>query len=385
MERSFSYGKQHIDQEDIQAVIDVLQSDYLTQGPRIDELEKTICDYTGARYCVAVANGTAALHLAVAALELPPGSEGITSPNTFVASANCIAYCGHTPRFADIDTRTYCIDPDEIEKQITRNTKVLIPVHFAGQPANMPRIKAIADKHGLRVIEDAAHAIGSRYADGTAVGSNTYADLTTFSFHPVKTVTTAEGGAITTNDDSLYQKLLMLRTHGITKDPTILTQNPGPWYHEMHLLGYNYRLSDIHAALGISQMRKLDAFTARRRELVNRYNAGFADTSHLTTPYEAPGVQSVFHLYVLHFDFAAINKTRAEIMQELQDAGIGTQVHYIPVHTQPYYQSTYGTKPGMFPKAETYYAGALSMPLYPDLSNEDVEYIIDTVKKIIKQ
>ena len=380
MQKKLSYGKQHIDKKDIDSVIKVLKSEFLTQGSKIEEFEKVICRYTGAKYSVVVANGTAALHLAVAALDIKKGHEGITSPNTFMASSNCLIYNSIKPVFADIKNDTYNIDPEQINNKITKKTKVIIPVHFAGQPADMEKICRIAKKNNLFVIEDAAHAIGSKYKNGKKVGNCQYSDMTTFSFHPVKTITSAEGGAITTNNKSLYEKLLMLRTHGITKDPKKMSKNPGPWYHEMQLLGYNYRLSDIHAALGISQMKKINYFIKRRRQIVKQYNKAFKNISWLEIPYEESGLKSVFHLYVIKIDFKKIGLTRKKIMQILQRNNIFTQVHYIPVHTQPYYKKNFGYKNGDYPKAEKYYEQTLSLPLYPDLTVEDVNYVINQIK-----
>ena len=381
-----SYGKQWIDDDDIAAVTEVLKSDFLTQGPRIDQLEKALAEYTGARYAVVVANGTAALHLAVQALNITKGKQGITSPITFAASANCLLYNGLKPGFADIEENTYCIDPVEIEKQITDETAVLIPVHFAGQPADMEHIRNIARKHGLFIIEDASHAIGSRFKNGKMVGSCCYSDMAIFSFHPVKTIATGEGGAVTTNDKDIYEKLLLLRNHGITKDPGKFKVRDskfptGPWYYEMQELGFNYRLTDIHAAIGLSQLKKIDRFIRRRREIVAAYNHAFKDIPWLTLPYERDGVQSAFHLYVIKIDFKRIKKTRTQVMQELREQGIGTQVHYIPVHLQPYYREQYGTREGDYPKAEGYYEHCLSIPLYPAMSDEDVHRVIAAVIK----
>lgn len=378
-----SYGKQWLDEEDKEAVLAVLESDFLTQGPSVAEFEKAICDFTGAKFCVAVANGTAALHLAVASLDIASGSEGITSPITFAASANCLVCNNLKPVFADIDEKTYNIDPKEIRKKISDKTKIIIPVDFAGQPANLKEISKIAKENNLYVVEDAAHAIGSKYADGFKVGSCKYSDLTTFSFHPVKTITCGEGGAITTNDEKLYQKLLLLRSHGITKNPAELSQNPGPWYYEMQTLGFNYRLSDIQAALGISQMKKLDKFSKRRREIVNKYNKAFADLKNVAIPYEEDGLDSTFHLYILKIDFNKINKTRVQIMDELKQKNIGTQVHYIPVHLQPYYQKQFGFKTQDYPISELYYEQTLSIPLYPKLTEEEVNYIIKNIKTVL--
>lgn len=377
------YGHQYIDDSDIEAVVNVLKSDYLTQGPSVTAFEKKICEITGAKYCVAVSNATAGLHIAVAALELGDDSEGITTPNTFLASSNCMVYNNVKPVFADIDSVSYNIDPKEIEKHISAKTKLLIPVHFAGLPCEMEEISAIAKKNNLHVIEDAAHAIGSQYADGSYVGNCKYSDMTVFSFHPVKTITTAEGGAVTTNSDELYQKLLMLRSHGVTKDESILTKNPGPWYYEMHSLGFNYRMTDMQAALGVTQLQKLDFFKKRRREVIAMYNKAFVDMKYLKTPYEPDNVCSCFHLYVTQIDFESLGKSRAQVMKELRDKGIGTQVHYIPVSTQPFYKNTFGYKDGDFPVAEKYYEQELSLPLYPGLSDDDVDTVIKAVKEVV--
>ena len=374
------YGHQHIDDEDIQAVVNVLKSDFLTQGPAVSRFENKICEITGARYCVAVSNATAGLHIAVQVLNLPENSEGITTPNTFLASANCLLYNNIKPIFADINPDTYNIEPNEIGKKITPNTKVIIPVHFAGLSCDMERIKKVADGHNIRVVEDAAHAIGSCYADGSPVGNCKYSDMTVFSFHPVKTITTGEGGAITTNDESLYKRLLQLRSHGVTKDTELLTQNPGPWYYEMHSLGFNYRMTDMQAALGYSQLLKLEHFRERRQSIVDRYNEAFDGIPHIKLPYKNFEQISCFHLYVLQIDFEKIGITRKDFMKKLVDKGIGTQVHYIPVHTQPYYKKQYSYKHGDYPIAEKYYERALSIPLYPAMSDNDVQKVIDTIK-----
>ena len=377
------YGHQYIDDADIQAVVSILKSDYLTQGPAVAKFEQEICRITGVEYCVAVSNATAGLHIAVAALELDEGSEGITSPNTFLASSNCMIYNNIKPVFADINPVSYNIEPAEIEKHITGKTKLLIPVHFAGLPCEMNKISAIAKENNLHIIEDAAHAIGSQYADGSYVGNCKYSDMTVFSFHPVKTITTCEGGAITTNDKKLYQKLLMLRSHGVTKDEKLLTKNPGLWYYEMQSLGFNYRMTDMQAALGYSQLQKLDFFKKRRREIVAMYNKAFAGMKYLKTPTEPEDVSSCFHLYAIQIDFSGLGKTRAQVMAELREKGIGTQVHYIPVPTQPFYKETYGYKDGDYPVAEKYYEQELSLPLYPGLSDDDVDMVIAAVKEVI--
>ncbi len=376
-----SYGKQWISEEDVLSVVDVLNSDYLTQGPKIKEFEDAICHHTGASYCITVANGTAALHLAVAALKIEHGSEGITTPITFAASANCILYNGVTPRFADINPKTYNINPQDIIAQLSPHTKLLLPVHFSGLPAEMYQISEIAKEHDLYVIEDAAHAIGSQYADGSYVGNCKYSDMTIFSFHPVKTITTGEGGAITTNSRELYERLLMLRSHGITKDVEKLSMNPGPWYYEMQELGFNYRLTDMQAALGCSQLDRLDDFKARRREIVKMYSKAFTSIPWLSIPTEPTDVSSCFHLYVLRFRYDQIGKNRREVMEELHSKSIGTQVHYIPVNQLPYYK---GISRDKTPNADAYYDQCLSIPLYPKMSDSNVEYVIESVINLVK-
>jgi len=378
------YGRQSIDEADIAAVVEVLKSDFLTQGPRIEQMEQKLCELTGAKHCVLVGSATAGLHIAVAVLGLKKGLEGIATPISFVASSNCMAYNDLIPRFADIDEKTYCLDPKELEKKLGANTRLVIPVDFAGQPADMEKIKAIANKKELYVIEDAAHAIGSIYSSGKSVGSCQYSDMTVFSFHPVKTITTGEGGAVMTNSDDLYDKLLLLRSHGITKDRKKLIQNPGPWYYEMDELGFNYRMTDMQAALGLSQLHKLEAFKKRRRQIVARYNEAFKENPKITIPYEAPGVESCFHLYVVQLDFDSIRKSRKDVMEELLAMGVGTQVHYIPITFQPYYKETFGTKAGDCPIAERYYERALSLPLFPAMTDDEVSKVIVSLNTLFK-
>ncbi len=373
------YGTQSVDQDEIDEVLAALKSDFLSQGPKIRELEEQIMTHTGAQYCVAVSSGTAALHLAVKALDIPTGKEGVTSPLTFVASSNCFIYNGLKPVFADIDESTFCIDPAQLEKAVTPDTGVIIPVHFAGQPCDMEAIGKIAGKD-IAVIEDGSHAIGSKFENGKLVGSCCYSDLAVFSFHPVKTVTTGEGGAITTNDKTLYEKLLMLRNHGITREPGKLkSPSPGPWYYEMQELGFNYRITDLQAAMGVAQFKRLDGFVARRREIIECYVNAFKDIPWLTLQVQRPGVFSALHLYVVKIDFEKIGKTRTAVMTELKEKKIGTQVHYIPVHLQPYYRENYGCKPGDFPAAEQYYEQCLSIPLYPKMTDGDVQRVIDAI------
>ena len=376
-----NYGRQNINADDIESVVQALQSDFLTQGPRVEEFERAICDYTGARYCVVVSNATAGLHLAVAALGLPAGSEGITSPITFVASANCLLYNGIRPVFADIEASTANLDPAQLDQACSSKTKVLIPVHFAGRPCRMGEISRFARERELYVIEDAAHAIGSAYPDGGKVGNCRYSDMTVFSFHPVKTITTGEGGAVMTNSEVLYNKLVMLRSHGITKDADLLHNNPGPWYYEMHELGFNYRMTDLQAALGTSQMKRLNSFKARRKAIIRRYTDALSDLSWLKPP-PAEDADSCFHLYVVQIDFDALGISRREVMGILREHGIGTQVHYIPVHTQPYYHRELGYAVGDYPAAERFYSRALSLPLYPAMSNPDTERVIAAVRNL---
>ena len=368
------YGKQTIDQDDIQAVVDVLKSDFLTTGPKIAEFEQTVADYVGAKYAVAISNGTSALHAACFAAGIGPGDEVITTPLTFAASANCVLYCGGTPVFADVDPKTYNIDPEDIRRKITDRTKAIIAVHLAGQPCDMDAIHSIAHEYGLIVIEDGAHALGSVYK-GKKVGS--MSDMTTFSFHPVKPITTGEGGMIVTDNEDFYKKMILFRSHGITRDDSMMTRNDGPWFYQQFNLGYNYRITDIQCALGCSQMKKLDRFLARRKEIVARYNEAFADCDNIITPYQLSDTESGWHLYIVQ-----VKKCdRRQVFENMREKGIGVNVHYIPVYMHPYYQE-HGYENVHCANAEEIYSHIISLPLYPGLTSEQQDYVIDTLKSL---
>lgn len=374
-----SYGKQTVDESDIQAVVDVLKGDYLTTGPFVKEFENKVASYVGAKYAVAVSNGTAALHMACFAAGIKDGDEVIVSPMTFAASANAVLYCGGTPVFSDIDPMTYNIDPDGIEAKITNKTKAIIPVDFSGQSVDMDRIKEIADKYNLIIIEDAAHALGSEYK-GTKVGSK--ADMVEFSFHPVKLITTGEGGIVTTNSEKLYKKMMIFRSHGITREKEILNENHGPWYYEQQYLGYNYRLTDFQSALGTSQMNKIEDFISRRREIVKLYNDSFKDLKEIVTPFEAEYSNSGWHIYVIKIKPELLTVTRKEIFEALQAENIGVNVHYLPVYLHPYYRNL-GYEKGLCPNAEELYKNMITLPLFPSMSDKDVNDVVTAVKKVI--
>ncbi|OEF98878.1 UDP-4-amino-4,6-dideoxy-N-acetyl-beta-L-altrosamine transaminase [Vulcanibacillus modesticaldus] len=373
------YAKQWIDDKDIKQVIEVLKSDYLTTGPMIQRFETKIADYVGSKYAVAFANGTAALHGAIFAAGIKEGDEVITSPITFVSSANCVLFQGGTVVFADIDHITYNIDPTKIEELITYKTKAIIPVDFTGQPVDLEKIKEIAKKYNLIVIEDAAHALGAIYR-GKHIGS--ISDMTMFSFHPVKHITTGEGGIITTNNEKYYQKLLQFRSHGITKSPSQLINYDGPWYYEMQHLGYNYRITDIQAALGISQLAKLDKFLKLRQKYVKMYNEAFINIEGIQIPYQAKNVTSSWHLYVIRLKLDRLWVSRKEVFAALKAENIGVNVHYLPVYFHPFYQGL-GYKRGLCPKAEKLYEEMITLPLFPKMSEEDVNDVIRAVKKVI--
>lgn len=373
------YGKQSIDQEDIEAVVRCMQGDYLTTGPAVQEFENQLAQAVGAKYAVAVSNGTAALHVACIAAGIKPGDEIITTPLTFAASANCACYCGATPVFADVDIETFQISPESIEEHITPNTKAIIPVHYAGISCDMDAISEIAVRHNLIVIEDAAHAIGTAYK-GRPVGS--ISDMTEFSFHPVKTITTGEGGAVTTNNKELYQKLQLYRTHGITRNPELLMDhNQGGWYYEMLGLGYNYRITDLQCALGSSQLKKLDGFKKRRKELVEKYNDAFKDETLFTIPKNPDYSESTRHLYPIRLNFDKLSAGRKEVFQALWAEGIGVNVHYIPVYWFPYYQQK-GYQRGLCPNAEEIYEGLITLPLFSGMNDYDLNDVVCAVQKV---
>jgi len=381
------YGRQDINADDIQAVIDVLHSEWLTQGPMVEKFEQAVAEYCGANYAVAVNSATSALHIACLAAGL--GADDIlwTSSNTFVASANCGLYCGAQVDFVDINSRTYNMSVAELEKKLItaeskgKLPKVIIPVHFSGQSCEMRPIHELAKKYGCRVIEDASHAIGGSY-QGSKVGSCTYSDMTVFSFHPVKIVTTGEGGMVLTNNQDLYEKLIRLRSHGITRNPKYMQgESDGPWYYQQIELGFNYRMTDMQAALGISQLQRIDEFICRRQMLAKVYNEKLAELP-LVLPYQQPDTDSAWHLYVIKIKQHEGGKSRRQVYDALRGYNIGVNVHYIPVHTQPYYQKM-GFKQGDFPQTEHYYQNVLTIPLYYGLTAQEQQYVIDCLNRCI--
>lgn len=415
--RTIPYGHQYIDEEDIQAVVDVLRSDYLTQGPKVREFEDAFAEYVGSRFAVAVSNGTAALHLACLGAELGAGDQVITSPITFVASANCALHVGATPAFVDIDPDTNNMDSGALETYLKENTpgsglgrqgidspqkgrpKAIIPVHFSGLPCDMVRIYRLAKEYDLVVIEDACHALGGRYRnkqqstgnDWVKIGSCAHSHMTVFSFHPVKHITTGEGGMVTTNDKSLYERLIILRNHGITRVPEQFvnldiheqdTEDVPSWYYEIKELGYNFRISDIQSALGRSQLRKVDRFVDLRRQIALRYQEGFKGFDNIIVPREPDNCRSAYHLFPIQVDFLRIGRSRQDIMAALTESGIGTQVHYIPVPHHPLYQQL-GFDGKDYPVAERFYQQCLSLPIFPGLELHEVDGIIEVLKSLL--
>lgn len=374
------YGTQSLDQEEIDEVIDSLKSDWITTGPKMRLFENKFKNYIGSKYAVAVNSGTAALHIATSAIDVNPGDEVIATPLTFVASANCIVYRGGKPVFADIKKDTYNINPEEIEKKITSKTKAIIPVHFAGQPCDMDEINEIAEKHDLYVIEDAAHAIDAKYK-GKKIG--TISDLSIFSFHPVKNITTAEGGMVTTNNDDLYEKLLMYRTHGISKDAVKRFGKSGGFYYDMKYLGYRYNMSELHAALGIHQLDKLKSFQKRRRDIVKIYNEKLQKLDEIKIPFKKKNVKHSWHLYVIQLKLEKLKVDRDYIFKALREENIGVNVHYIPVHYHSYYKNKFNLRKGILPNVEWLFPRLLTIPLFPKMTNNDVSDVVDSIKKII--
>ena len=375
------YGHQYIDDADVQAVVEVLKSDYLTCGPKITELEQKLCEITGAKYAVVCSNGTAALHIACQAAGVGEQDEVITTPITFAASANCALYCGAKPVFADIDPNTYNISPKSVEEKIGERTKAVVAVDFTGQAVELEKLQNICKRNKLVLIEDGAHSIGTKY-NGKAVGS--IADMTTFSFHPVKTVTGGEGGAVLTNNEQYYKKLLLYRAHGITRDPELLErESHGSWYYEQIDLGMNYRMTDIQAALILSQLDKLSAFSKRRKEIVERYNQAFSEIPELFVQQEIPESDTTRHLYILRLKLETLTCSRREFFEAMAAEGICCNVHYIPVYYHPYYEKM-GYQKGLCPQAEKLYEEIMSLPLYYAMKDEDVEDVIHAVKKVVE-
>jgi UDP-4-amino-4,6-dideoxy-N-acetyl-beta-L-altrosamine transaminase len=383
------YGRQDISQQDIDAVVEVLRSDFLTQGPQVPLFEKNVSDYCGADFGIAVNSATSALHIACLALGLGQGDSLWTSPNTFVASANCGLYCGASVDFVDIDPLTYCMSMEALEQKLieasaqNRLPKIVVPVHFAGQSCDMKHIHELSRQYGFRIIEDASHAIGGRYLD-EPIGSCEFSDICVFSFHPVKIITTAEGGLATTNDADLAEKMALLRSHGVTRSPELMTTEPhGDWFYQQVTLGYNYRMTDIQAALGVSQMQRLDQFVAKRQDLKTRYDDLLSQLP-VIRPHQAEYSYSALHLYPIKIQLNKTQKTRQQLFCELRENGLGVNVHYIPVHTQPFFQRM-GFKQGDFPNAEDYYQNAMSIPMYPSMSFNQQDQVVSILREALRE
>lgn len=381
------YGRQEITDQDIAAVLEVLKSDFLTQGPKVPDFERRVADHVGAKHACAVNSATSALHVACIALGLGAGDWLWTSPLTFVASANCGLYCGAQVDFVDVDPKTYNLCPEALAKKLAkakaegRLPKVLVAVHLTGQPCDMAAIYELSRQYGFRVIEDASHAIGGKY-QGEFIGSGRFSDITVFSFHPVKIVTTAEGGMALTNDDQLASRMMRLRSHGITRDPAEMTQEPdGPWYYQQVDLGFNYRMTELQAALGISQMERLDQYVAQRHELAGRYDELFQELP-VITPWQHPDSYSGFHLYVIRLRLDLISRSHREVFEALRNRGIGVNLHYIPVHIQPFYQAM-GFESDDFPESMRYYGEAISLPLFPLLTDQQQLEVVAALKEAL--
>lgn len=382
------YGRQDISEEDIASVVSVLRSDYLTQGPMVPKFENAVSKHIGVNHAFAMNSATSALHVACLALGLGPGDRLWTTPVTFVASSNCALYCGAQVDFVDIDKATYNMSVDALEKKLidaeVKGTlpKIVVPVHLCGQPCDMRAIRALSNKYGFKVIEDASHAIGGKYL-GAYIGNCEYSDISIFSFHPVKIITTAEGGMALTNDESIAKAISLLRSHGITRDASDMTKEPdGPWYYQQIALGFNYRMTELQAALGLSQLSRLDSFIARRHALAQRYDELLAGLP-LTTPWQHADGYSGLHLYVIRLKLDEINRSHREVFEELRGRGIGVNLHYIPVHLQPYYERM-GFRAGDFPEAENYYREAISIPMYHALTTEDQNTVVDTIREVLE-
>jgi UDP-4-amino-4,6-dideoxy-N-acetyl-beta-L-altrosamine transaminase len=381
------YGRQDVTQSDIDAVVAVLQSVNLTQGPAVAQFEQSVARHTGAKHTVAVSNATAALHIACLALDLGPGDWLWTTPNTFVASANCALYCGAQVDFVDIDPRTYNLCPQKLEAkliqahQVNKLPKIVVPVHLTGQPCDMAAIHALGQKYGFKIIEDASHAIGGQYK-GEPIGNGRYSDITVFSFHPVKIITTGEGGMALTNNEQLATRLGLLRSHGITRDPALMTQPmEGPWYYQQVALGFNYRMTDIQAALGASQMTRLTAYVKRRHDIAQRYKERLSDLP-LTLPWQNCDSHSAYHLYVIRLQLDRIAFSHRHVFEALRAKDIMVNLHYIPVHTQPHFQQM-GFKPGDFPEAERYYREAISIPMHVNLTDAEQSFVVDSLREAL--
>ncbi|MBS4028929.1 MAG: UDP-4-amino-4,6-dideoxy-N-acetyl-beta-L-altrosamine transaminase [Ignavibacteriales bacterium] len=388
MTKLYNYGKQLLDDDDIQAVVSVLRSDFLTQGPLVLDFENALCKRFGSRYALAVCNGTAALHLAGVSLEWKPGDIILTVPITFLASANCILYSGATPDFVDIHPETYTIDTQKLEQKITdyatngQKIKAVVAVDFAGNPCDWEQLRFLAHQYDFQLIDDAAHAIGAEHHEQN-IGSSSYADITMFSFHPVKHITTGEGGALLTNKKELYDKIKLLRSHGMTKEKKHLERNDGPWYYEMHEVGFNYRITDFQCALGLSQLAKLEEFIKKRRTIAEYYNGVFGKDSRFIIPASSPNSTHSYHLYPLQIDFKSFGVNKKTFFEKMRQHGINLQVHYIPVHLQPFYKKQFGFREGDFPVAEEFYHRTVSLPIYPGLEESDLQYISNTTIKAL--
>lgn len=383
------YGRQDINQADVDAVMDVLRSDFLTQGPQVPLFEERLKSYCNAEHAVAVNSATSALHIACLALGLQEGDWLWTSPITFVASANCGLYCGAQVDFVDIDAATFNMCPKALAAKLEtaeregRLPKVVVPVHMGGQSCDMQAIHALSTRYGFRIVEDASHAVGGKY-DGAAVGNCRYSDITVFSFHPVKIVTTAEGGVATTNNAKLAESMMLFRSHGVTRDPGLMTFGvDGPWYYEQVVLGYNYRMNDLQAALGLSQLNRLDVLVARRHDISDAYGEMLSDLP-VSGQSEPPEIYSARHLYIVRLDPMGLNVSHREVFDAMREAGVGVNLHYIPVHTQPYYRAI-GFKPGDFPEAEKYYAQAISLPMFPTLTDEDQKVVVGALRTALSE